>query len=259
MSTSNNTGSKKRGKPGPKPGRRKAAKGSKLTLKREKFVREIVRQELTGEGSRTTAAIKAGYSPASARIEASRLLTFANIRAAIENRKKILREHADLEDFEITGVLAMHLRGDMTEVLDEHGQLDLDRVRELGMGALIKKLKTETRFEKTLVPDPDGSGEVVVEMARVVVTDFELYSSQEAAKTLGKFNGLEQKKGSNQMEERKRKLRVAIEQYKKQKLEQEGVIVTDFDAMRALAPWIPEWRCLLTDDLSEAEAARLLP
>lgn len=46
---------------------------------------------------------------------------------------------------EITGVLTSVMRGDITDLFDEHGRIDIDDVRARGLGALIKSVTIEQK------------------------------------------------------------------------------------------------------------------
>jgi|TARA_R110002167_G_scaffold49885_1_gene145862 phage terminase small subunit len=63
----------------------------KLTARQLKFTREYAK-----DGNGTQAAIRAGYAPKSARIEASRLLTNANIGKAVTKFQENHREKTEV-------------------------------------------------------------------------------------------------------------------------------------------------------------------
>ena len=73
---------------------------------------------------------------------------------------------------EIAGVLASVMRGDITDLFDEHGRFDIDDVRARGMGGLIKSVTVEQKKQ-------NGSQEPAE------IIKIETYSRVEAAKALG--------------------------------------------------------------------------
>lgn len=119
----------------------------------------------------TQAALEAGYSEKTARFIGSENLTKPNIRALLEAR---MSEEA-MSANEVLRHLAEIARGDIDNILDKHGNIDLDKARELGVTRLIKKLKTRT---------------ITTEESDIVVTQAELYSRMDALKLIGQFHAL---------------------------------------------------------------------
>lgn len=112
------------------------------------------------------AARRAGYSEKTARIQASRLLTNANIRAAVEAR---LAESA-MPASEILARLTEQARGSMADFIRPRGRgitLDLKHAAEQGTLHLVKKY-SKTKYSTTI----------------------ELYDAQSALETLGKYHAL---------------------------------------------------------------------
>ena len=62
-----------------------------LNAKRRKFVDEYLK-----DGNGTQAAIRAGYSPHTAKDQAARLLSFASIREAVDKRQRRIEEKTDV-------------------------------------------------------------------------------------------------------------------------------------------------------------------
>src|SRR5690554_3260334 len=114
-----------------------------LTAKQKRFIREVIRQELTGRGSNTKAAIAAGDPPRAATEIAAENLAKPGIREAIERRRAELRQQADIEDLEVIGLLASHMRGQITDLMNERGEVTQDSIRTSGCAGLIKKFETE--------------------------------------------------------------------------------------------------------------------
>lgn len=137
-----------------------------LTNKERKFVFKYIELNLNGN----KAAIAAGYAPKSARVTASRLLTKANIKAAVE---EYLTEQA-MGANEVLARLADHARGTMEDFLTvnlDGDRLDLAKAENLGKLHLIKKF-TRTVGEKT---------------EHIAV---ELYDAQAALVQLGRYHQL---------------------------------------------------------------------
>jgi hypothetical protein len=104
---------------------------------------------------------------------------------------------ASLSDAEVIGTLADHMRADVTEIFDEDGHFDLQKIRQKRMGHLIRKLKARREWE--------GKGE---DATPVDIIEIELYSSQAAAIELGKMKGLYKEPAKNPHDERDRVERV---------------------------------------------------
>lgn len=123
----------------------------------------------------TQAALAAGYSERSARSIGAENLTKPDIAQAISEHLKASAMGRD----EVIMRLADIGRGDIDDVLDEDGDLDLHKARRNGKTRLIKKW---TRKVKT-VPTKDGTIEEVV-------ISVEMYSALDALDKLGKHHGL---------------------------------------------------------------------
>lgn len=129
-----------------------------LKGKQHKFVLEYL-QDLHGQN----AAIRAGYSVDTARSQASRMLTFVNIRAAVDAGMALYAMPAP----EVLYRLTEQARATMDDFLDPAGDIDLHRAREQGKLHLIKTRATTKEGER-----------------------IELYSAQEALALLGKYHKL---------------------------------------------------------------------
>ncbi len=149
----------------PKPPAKKPAK--KLAPKRERFVAEVIKNG----GNATQAAIAAGYAKSSARVEGHRLLANVSIQERIQRAK----ERAGVTPEIVTGVLAQHLLGDISDVLDDEGRFDYERAKKLRVTGQIQKLKIKKRDLF------NAKGELA---AIETIHELELYSSQAAAKIL---------------------------------------------------------------------------
>lgn len=146
------------------------AKLKPLTKRQSVFVDEYA-ISLNG----ADAARKAGYSEKGARQIASELLTNPNIRAAIEERFRERHMTAD----EALRLQADIARGDISELMDNFGMLDLNKLKQ--HGRLIKKIKqrTTTKIGKT---DKDEDTEIHE-------TEIELYAADVAQERILKVAG----------------------------------------------------------------------
>src|SRR5215831_2353176 len=118
-----------------KNGHTESESASGAKLRHEKFVEGF----LANGGNATRAAKYAGYdqSPASLRAYASWLLKRPEIVARIRAR---MVEGARVQTDEILGVLANRMRSNLMDVLDDNGQVDLEAIRALDLGHLIRKI-----------------------------------------------------------------------------------------------------------------------
>jgi hypothetical protein len=89
---------------------------------------------------------------------------------ALAKRERAERTVTTIE--EITGTLTRIMRGDMSDLFNEEGRLDLDDIRERGSGGLIKTVTIEQKPK-------NGTAEP----AHIIKV--EMYSALDAAKSLG--------------------------------------------------------------------------
>ena len=145
-----------------------------LTIKQQRWVEAYLET-----GNATEAARQAGYNATEAtlRVIGSQNLTKHNIRARIRER---LEDEA-VSATEILNTLASHVRSDITDLFDETGIIDLQTIREQGLGHLIKKIKRKRRYER------DGE-----EMVPVDELEIEVHNPQTAAAQICKMMGWEQ-------------------------------------------------------------------
>jgi phage terminase small subunit len=123
------------------------------------------------------AAIDAGYSPDSAHAIASENLRKLEIANRIQKR---IAEAASLTPNEIIGTLTTQMRADVTDFLDDQGNVDVERIKQQGLGHLVKKFKVRRTCE--------GSGE---NKAVIDVVEIELYDAQEAASRLARITSMD--------------------------------------------------------------------
>jgi phage terminase small subunit len=145
-----------------------AVNGNNLTGKQKLFADYYV-----GECSlnATRAAARAGYAgdENTKAVTGSRLLRNAKVRAYIDEQLKDLAASPS----EILTILTRQAKGSLADVLDAHGDFDLDDAKKRGVDTLLKKLKVKERY------DP-----VDKEIERTY--EYELYDAQSAAVHLGK-------------------------------------------------------------------------
>jgi hypothetical protein len=148
-----------------------------LKLRHEKFVERF----LANGGNATEAARYAGYdqAPASLRAHASWLLKRPGIRAHIRAR---MLEGARVHSDEILGVLANQMRSNLMDAFDEDGQVDLEAIRALDLGHLVRKVT----IVKKRVP-PGGQRAADEPREEVQTVKVELQSNPEAVHHLARI------------------------------------------------------------------------
>lgn len=109
-----------------------------MNPKQEAFAREYV-----VDSNATQAAIRAGYSPKTAYAQGSRLLTYVEVRAAVQQQREQRALDVELTaDVVLSGLLDIAL----------HGNVDSARVRAFELLGKHLSLFTD-RLEVTQVPD----------------------------------------------------------------------------------------------------------
>lgn len=144
----------------------------KLTNKQRIFIDEYLRSF-----NATQSAIKAGYSEKTAREIGRENLTKPDIKAEITARLQASHMSAD----EGLKRLAEMARGDIGDLLDNNGLLDIRAAKTNGLTKLLRKIKqkTVTRIGKS---DDDDD----VEITEI---EFEMYSAKDAIDTILKAGG----------------------------------------------------------------------
>lgn len=137
-----------------------------LSYQRQRFCEEYLI-----DFNATQAAVRAGYSEDSARQQGFRLLKNADIRAYLDMRMS----EAAMPASEVLFHLAEIARGSLDDVIDEYGNVDLDKARKTGKIRLIKKMKSRT---------------VTTEESDVVINQVEVYSRVDALRLIGQFHSL---------------------------------------------------------------------
>ncbi len=161
-----------------------------LTEKQGRFVEGVLRH-----GNAHKAASEAGYARPDP--QAYEILRNPKIRERIEARRRELVRAAQVQTDEIIGTLVSHMRADITDLIDEEGEIDFTAAREAGVSHLVK--------EYTVRRTTGENGENVTRTVK-------LHDSQAAAKALCEVFGLKQEPRPNQTDERKRReVRESIE------------------------------------------------
>ena len=144
----------------------------KLTNKQRVFIDEYLK---CFNASR--AATLAGYSEKTAYSSGQRLLKDVDIKAEVDERLTASRMSSDEALNRLTDIG----RGDIGDLIDDNGLLDIRIAREKNMTKLIRKIKqkTITRIGKT---DNDDD----VEITEI---EFEMYSAKDAIDTILKAGG----------------------------------------------------------------------
>lgn len=155
---------KKRGRP-----RKKRPGDDTLTLKERLFAAEYIKND----GNGTKAAIAAGYSPNSADVIAAQNLRKHRIAERIAD----FVDQADIEAQEIIGNLVEITRASMTDLLTPAGTFDLNFIRAINLGHLVKAVSFSSK-----------TGEI---------TRLDLCDRLAAIDKLGKYKGLEKSLTTN--------------------------------------------------------------
>lgn len=160
---------------------KKAPEKAKRVLKprQEAFVENIV----ANGGNATDAARKAGVTgtPGSLYVKAHRMLRNVKVQEEIQERTRERLKGVKATADEVVFLLADHLRADLGELEDcfQSGKFDLKLAKKRDLSRLLRKLKVREQ--------PSGE----------IVTEIELHDSQNAARILGKYMGLEQQPRQN--------------------------------------------------------------
>jgi phage terminase small subunit len=174
---------------------RKAVKGKPLKPSHDAFAKNYVANGGNGTKAAEAAVYSAGAGGASAAVAASRLLKNDKVRERIIE----LEAASHVSTSEVVGTLASHMRGDVTDALPEGDELR-ERLKGAGVSHLVRRLKVTTRYVS------NGPGR---EPDKEVTYDFEFYDAQAAARTLGRYKGLEQAPRENEADVRRKTEAVA--------------------------------------------------
>lgn len=122
---------------------------SKLTSRQKAFCREFMI-----DGNATKAAERAGYSPKTAKFQASRLLTFVNVQETLFKLQEEARKGAEISRDEVLKELVAILRAKLTDYLDFDGKAirfkDLATLSEAQIKAIESIKETKAGIELRL-------------------------------------------------------------------------------------------------------------
>jgi phage terminase small subunit len=139
---------------------------AKLTDKQRAFCEAYLK---TFNGTR--AAKEAGYSEKSAHTLAYQLLALPHVKAYLRARY----EEAVMDANEVLYHLAQIARGDVDDLVNEYGNLDIEKARENGKTNLIKKIRNR---------------QVTTENSTTYETETEGYDRMRALELIGKYLAL---------------------------------------------------------------------
>jgi len=149
-------------------GNRIIKRKSKLNSRQEKFGTNVAK------GMSQTAAYQDAYPSSSkdaAKVDASRLLTNANVSIFVQKRREEAIRYADIKQAEVLGETTRIAFASIEGAMDENGHFDFNKAVETGAASLIKKVtRTATQY-----------GENVA---------FEFYSKADALGKLGEYLGM---------------------------------------------------------------------
>jgi len=143
-----------------------------LNRRQQAFVRAYLSE---ARWNATRAARIAGYSAATAREQASRLLTNVNIAAAISE----LTDQAAMPAPEVLARLADQARGTLEDFIDDEGRVDIKQAREAGKLHLVKEYAVEQERR--------GGDDEWWEVQKIKL---KLYDAQAALVQLGRHHSL---------------------------------------------------------------------
>lgn len=145
-----------------------------LSRKHQKFIAEYLK---LWNGTRAYMAVYPKSSYESAMANSAKLLGNNKIQAVIDAKIKESQMSAD-EALKLQADIA---RGDITDLLTPLGSIDLDYIREKGLGRLIKKVKVRT-ITKIGKGDKDDDTEIHD-------TELEMYPADAAQERILKIGG----------------------------------------------------------------------
>lgn len=152
-----------------------------LTPKQAAFVREYLI-----DSNATQAAIRAGYSEATAKQQGSRLLTNADIVAAVQAGQREIEERAEHTREELEQRLWSIILGDLTDVV-AWGPDGLTLTASADLSDAAAQSLRELRFEVTELEEPrDGDEPATVRQIKAVLKQ---HDPIRAAQLLAKMRG----------------------------------------------------------------------
>lgn len=155
------------------PKNRKVLKKTDLTAQQKAFIREYIK-----DNNGTQAAIRAGYSKKTARQQATRLLAHVHIRAEIDKLLEKCQSEAILTKQQALAILTKQAKGDLTDLMNEHGRLDKEKL--ISAKGMLKEY-----IETIVEMPPDSEGRTRNRIIRKV----KLSDSRAAIETMAKLLG----------------------------------------------------------------------
>jgi phage terminase small subunit len=149
--------------------------GEPALTHREKL---LIDAYIANGGNGQQAAIAAGYSAVRADQSAYQVLQREVVQQRIRDR--IAESHVTPE--EVIGTLASFMRGDLSEMLGESGEVDFKLMKEKRIGHLLKTISTTIRE----IPATEDKPAHVVKTIRV-----QLHSPLQAASILARLQGID--------------------------------------------------------------------
>ena len=150
-----------------------------LSRKHKRFIDEYLR---TFNGTRSYMVVYPKCTYESAMSNSSDLLRKPEVAAVIEDRMKEAHMSAD-EALKLTSDIA---HGDVGQLLDDYGNIDIKTVKQAGLTKLIKKFHQKTT---TIIGKKESDDD-----KEIVELDVELYSAAEAQRDILKMAGKFQEK-----------------------------------------------------------------
>lgn len=167
-------------------GKLKSEKEVKLTAKQKAFVAAYLG---SAHFNATQAARLAGYAGNDDTLKsvASENIAKPYIKAMIDEGLAALTMPAN----EVLARLTAIAKGKVTDVSDTDGKFDLEKAKQSGADALLKKIKVKRNTR--IIREADETGKFNQEIETSILTEeieFELYSAHEALRDLGKYHKL---------------------------------------------------------------------
>ena len=170
--------------------------GKGLSPKQSAFCREYVL-----DYNATQAATRAGYSPKTARQQASQLLTKLNIQQEISKRESFIQNKVIITKDKIIRELAKLAFSDIADhlTIDEYGCAQAVALADLPVGAsrAIKKVKERRIIKSTKGTKDSPDGEQILEST----FEYELHGKENPLIQLGKELGMFRDKHEVQFDE----------------------------------------------------------
>lgn len=127
----------------------------------------------------TQAAIRAGYSPRTAKAQGARLLTNVNLRARLDEKLAETSKRTGVNADRVVRELARIALGDLTDIVD----VDEGKIKD-GVSRDDRAAISSVRIKRTTRTDKDGAEEVTIDR------EIKLCNKIDALELLGKHLGM---------------------------------------------------------------------